>query len=49
MKFVAPGKTGEEKQVIKNTQFWPDVDLSDLQESIRTMEQSPRNACVMRR
>ncbi|XYK63427.1 head completion/stabilization protein [Serratia marcescens] len=36
MKFVAPGKTGEEKQVIKNTQFWPDVDLSDLQESIRT-------------
>lgn len=36
MKFVAPGQTGEEKQVIKNTQFWPDVDLSDLQESIRT-------------
>lgn len=36
VKFVAPGQAEEALPTIKNTPFWPDIDLGDLQECIRT-------------
>lgn len=30
MKFVAPEQVPEQAEVIKNTPFWPDVDLSEF-------------------
>jgi hypothetical protein len=36
MKFVAPEPAPEQAEVIKNTQFWPDVDLSEFRSVMRT-------------
>lgn len=36
MKFVAPEPAPEQAEVIKNTPFWPDVDLSEFRSVMRT-------------
>ncbi|PAM39549.1 head completion/stabilization protein [Acinetobacter baumannii] len=36
MRFVAPEQAPEQAEVIKNTPFWPDVDLSDFRSVMRT-------------
>ena len=36
MKFVAPEQEPEQAEVIKNTPFWPDVDLSEFRSVMRT-------------
>lgn len=36
MKFVAPEQVPEQAEVIKNTPFWPDVDLSEFRSVMRT-------------
>lgn len=36
MKFVAPEPAQEQAGVIKNTPFWPDVDLSEFRSVMRT-------------
>ncbi len=36
MKFVAPEQAPEQAEVIKNTPFWPDVDLSEFRSVMRT-------------
>lgn len=36
MKFVAPEPAPEQAGVIKNTPFWPDVDLSEFRSVMRT-------------
>lgn len=36
MKFVAPEQAPEQVEVIKNTPFWPDVDLSEFRSVMRT-------------
>ena len=36
MKFVAPEQTLVKAEVIRNTPFWPDVDLSDFRSVMRT-------------
>uniref|UniRef100_UPI0039814030 head completion/stabilization protein n=1 Tax=Salmonella sp. s55962 TaxID=3159685 RepID=UPI0039814030 len=36
MRFVAPEQAPEQAEVIKNTPFWPDVDLSDCRSVMRT-------------
>lgn len=36
MKFVAPEQVPEQVAVIKNTPFWPDVDLSEFRSVMRT-------------
>lgn len=36
MKFVAPEAAPEQAGVIKNTPFWPDVDLSEFRSVMRT-------------
>lgn len=36
MKFVAPETAPEQAEVIKNTPFWPDVDLSEFRSVMRT-------------
>ncbi|MES1886817.1 head completion/stabilization protein, partial [Escherichia coli] len=30
MKFVAPEQAPEQAEIIRNTPFWPDVDLSEF-------------------
>lgn len=36
MKFVAPEQAPEQAEIIKNTPFWPDVDLSEFRSVMRT-------------
>ena len=36
MKFVAPELAPEQAEIIKNTPFWPDVDLSEFRSVMRT-------------
>ena len=36
MRFVAPEQAPEQAEVIKNTPFWPDVDLSEFRSVMRT-------------
>ncbi|MBZ6769371.1 head completion/stabilization protein [Klebsiella oxytoca] len=36
MKFVAPEQVPEQAEVIKNTPFWPDVDLLEFRSVMRT-------------
>lgn len=36
MKFVAPEQQPEQAEVIKNTPFWPDVDLAEFRSVMRT-------------
>ena len=36
MKFVAPEQVPEQAEIIKNTPFWPDVDLSEFRSAMRT-------------
>lgn len=36
MKFVAPEPAPEQAEVIKNTPFWPDVDMSEFRSVMRT-------------
>lgn len=36
MKFVAPEQAQEQAEIIKNTPFWPDVDLSEFRSVMRT-------------
>ncbi|MCT8918998.1 head completion/stabilization protein, partial [Escherichia coli] len=36
MKFVAPEQAPEQAEIIKNTPFWPDVDLSEFRNVMRT-------------
>ncbi len=36
MKFVAPEQAPEQAEIIRNTPFWPDVDLSEFRSVMRT-------------
>ncbi len=36
MQFIAPEQAPEQADVIKNTPFWPDVDLSEFRSVMRT-------------
>ena len=36
MKFVAPEQAPEQAEIIRNTLFWPDVDLSEFRSVMRT-------------
>lgn len=36
MKFVAPEQAPEQAEIIRNTPFWPDVDLSEFRCVMRT-------------
>ncbi|MCU5773080.1 head completion/stabilization protein [Erwiniaceae bacterium BAC15a-03b] len=36
MKFVAPEQAPETPQLIRNTSFWPDLDLADFRSAMRT-------------
>ena len=36
MQFVAPEQAPEQAEVIKNTPFWPDVDLYEFRSVMRT-------------
>lgn len=36
MQFVAPEQAQEQAKVIKNTPFWPDVDLCEFRSVMRT-------------
>lgn len=36
MKFVAPEQAPEQAEIIRNTPFWPDVNLSEFRSVMRT-------------
>lgn len=36
MQFVAPEQAPEQAEVIKNTPFWPDVDLCEFRSVMRS-------------
>ncbi|NNG34105.1 head completion/stabilization protein, partial [Klebsiella pneumoniae] len=50
MRFVEPEQAPDQAEVIKNTQFLPDVDFSDFRSVIRTdrNETSPRRRQLIR-
>ena len=51
MKFVAPEQAPEKAEIIRNTPFWPDVDLSEFRSVMRTdgtVTRTLPRQCLMR-